>query len=152
MPPSRPFRLLHVEDDDDHHELLRLALQAAGPHVELARAHTGQEAIECFESASPFEGGLAPDLVVLDLRIPAPDGHEVLGFVKRDPRLRRIPVIVLTSSAGTGDIRQALDGAANAYVVKPTTAADFERFAAELRAFWEGWHEPDPDRDASALV
>ena len=152
MPPSRPFRLLHVEDDDDHHELLRLALQAAGPHVELARARTGQEAIGCLGASSPFEGGLAPDLVVLDLRIPAPNGHEVLDVVKRDPRLRRIPVVVLSSSAGTGDIQQALDRAANAYVVKPTTAEEFERFATELRAFWEGWHEPDPDRDVDALA
>lgn len=141
------FRVLHVEDDDDHHELFRLAITADDAPVEIARARDGASAMACFDGQPPFPGAVPPDLVVLDLKIPAPDGHEVLEYIKQHPRLRRIPVVILSTSSSERDVRRALESSANAYVSKPTTASGFEDLAADLRAFWESWNVSDPDRD-----
>jgi chemotaxis family two-component system response regulator Rcp1 len=103
-------------------------------HLTLAR--DGIEALEFLRRQGKFRGAHRPDLIVLDLNLPGRHGHEVLEEIKRDPDLKRIPVIILTSSTNEADIRKSYELSANCYVTKE---ADFHKFVENvrsIRAFW----------------
>lgn len=147
MPESKTFRVLHVEDDDDHHELFRLAFEAGSAPVLIERACDGASALAYFSGSSCISTAGVPDLIILDLNIPAPNGYEVLSFLKNDPRLRQIPVVILTTSSNEEDVRRAMAERANAFITKPSSASAFDRLAADLRGFWVEWNARNPDRD-----
>ncbi len=91
----------------------------------------GEDAIAYMRKQGRFAGVVTPDLVLLDLNLPRRDGREVLLDIKGDPQLRRIPVVVLTTSEAEEDVIAAYDLHANAYVRKPV---DFDQFVAAVRA------------------
>ncbi|GIU99283.1 MAG: two-component system response regulator [Actinomycetota bacterium] len=121
--PDR-LRILLVEDNPADAHLVAQALGGDGRCAELHVARTGEEALAYLR---PGPDGAAPrcDLILLDLRIPGTDGREVLAEVRRDPALRRTPVVVLSTSSAERDVLDAYDLHANAFVTKPL---DLEAF------------------------
>ena len=95
-------RLLLVEDNDDHALLAELALSEQVPGSVLERVKDGPAALRRLGHAAPQSDGPAPDVVVLDLNLPGLSGHEVLRAIKSDPRLRAMPVVVLSTSSAAG--------------------------------------------------
>ncbi len=131
-------RLLVVEDSESDIELLREALADSEPAVELDVVRHGEDALSFLRREGEFEAAARPDLVVLDLNLPRMGGFEVLSALREDvdPRLRRLPVIVFTTSAMTTDIDRAYDLHASSFVTKPS---GFEHYLDAVRAFREFW-------------
>lgn len=125
------MNLLLVEDNLGDVGLVREALKTCQATVELTVARDGQEALALLEREDR-----RPDLILLDLNLPRMDGREFLARVKSHPELRRIPVIVLTSSNAPKDILQAYELHANCYLVKPPDLAGIEQVVARFSEFW----------------
>ncbi|WCB96669.1 Response regulator rcp1 [Baekduia alba] len=135
---TRLHRLLVVEDSESDIELLREALSDSEPALELDVVRHGEDALSFLRREGEFESAACPDLVVLDLNLPRMGGFEVLRALREDvdPRLRRLPVVVFTTSATATDIDKAYDLHASSFVTKPTA---FEHYLDTVRAFREFW-------------
>ena len=131
-----PIRILMVEDNPGDVELTREALTEARVRNNLIVAEDGEEGLSILRREGPYEGGQTPDFVLLDLNLPTIDGREVLAEIKCDPELRRIPVIILSSSQDEEDILQTYDLRANAYVVKPVGLDEFIEVIRAVEGFW----------------
>ena len=83
-----------------------------------------------------YEAAVVPDIIILDLNLPSTDGKEVLEIIKFDPLLKRIPVIVLTSSEADKDIAESYDLHANCYIVKPVNVGEFMEVVQGVEHFW----------------
>lgn len=132
----RPFEILLVEDNPADARLTQEALPGAGADIALRHLRRGEEALAYLRREGRFRQAPWPDLILLDLNLPGLGGHEVLAEIKADPVLRRIPVIVLSSSQAPEEIQRVYDLHGNAYVVKPV---DLDRFLEAMRsveAFW----------------
>ncbi len=116
-------RILVVDDNTPSRELLRAVVK--GPNREVVEAAHGREALERAAAAPP-------DLVLLDLQIPAPDGFAVLRRLRGDPRLAAVPVVAVTASAMQGDREKALAAGFDEYITKPIVAAEVRRRVREL--------------------
>jgi chemotaxis family two-component system response regulator Rcp1 len=150
--PSRPasnraVQILLVEDSPSDVALTVSALRDGRITNDVHVARDGEQAMAFLQKMAPYEDAPTPDLVLLDLNLPRKDGREVLAEMKSDPRLRVIPVVVLTTSTAGMDIKRAYEGHANAFVSKPV---DFEEFLAAIRGIEEFWlalvrlpHHPD---------
>ena len=132
----RPIDILLVEDSPTDVLLAQEALEQAKVLNNLHVVSDGVEAMEFLRQQAPFEDAVRPDLILLDLNLPRKDGREVLAEVKADPLLKRIPVVVLTTSQDEQDIFRAYGLHANCYVSKPV---DFERFTEVVRAIESFW-------------
>ena len=122
--------VLLVEDDPGDVVLIREALEHNKVYNRLHVVSDGVQALEFLRGEGEHVGAPRPDLVLLDLNLPRKDGREVLAEVKEDPDLRRIPVVVLTTSKAEEDVLRSYDLHANAYVTKPV---DFDRFIEVVR-------------------
>ncbi|HEY1679440.1 MAG TPA: response regulator [Candidatus Sulfotelmatobacter sp.] len=130
--------ILLVDDDDNDLELTRRTLVQNKLANEIVVLHDGEEALNYLFRRGQFNGRPSPDpmLVLLDIKMPKVDGIEVLVAVKKDPLLREIPVVMLTSSREGPDVEQCYRHRANAYVVKPV---DFAQFADAVRTIGKFW-------------
>ena len=133
---SRPLELLLIEDNPADVRLTELALEEAEFHVNLTVAEDGEEALAMLRREGQFAEMARPDLVLLDLNLPKKDGREVLAEIKIDEDLRRIPVVVLTTSQRESDIRYVYDLQANSYITKPVDVADFDQIVRDLLRYW----------------
>lgn len=131
QPPSRPIEILLVEDDPGDVLITQEAFTDYKIANRLTVVSNGEDAIAYLRKQGRFAGVVTPDLVLLDLNLPRRDGREVLFDIKGDPQLRRIPVVILTTSEAEEDVIAAYDLHANAYVRKPV---DFDQFVAAVRA------------------
>jgi CheY-like chemotaxis protein len=122
--------ILLVEDDPGDVVLTREALSGSKLMNNVHVAENGEVAMKFLRRQDPFEDAPRPDLILLDLNMPRMDGREVLAAIKDDPELRRIPVVVLTTSEAEEDILRSYDLHANAYVTKPV---HFDRFMEVVR-------------------
>ena len=114
------WSVLLAEDNDDHALLIQMALERASRiPVEVHRARNGDEAISLVED-------IAPDLILLDLKMPGRSGHEVLEVIKGDDEFRKIPVAVLTSSDRDEDVAQSYGLGGNHFITKPENPAELE--------------------------
>jgi CheY-like chemotaxis protein len=127
---ARPIEILLVEDDPGDVLMTREALEDSKVINNLHVVDNGEEAIAFLRCEGDYAGSPRPDLVLLDLNLPRLDGREVLALVKADEDLRRIPVVVLTTSEAEEDVLRSYDLHANAYVTKPV---DFEQFSKVIR-------------------
>ena len=127
---TRPIEILLVEDDPGDVLITTEALEHSKVLNNLQCLSNGEEAMAYLRRDRRVRGRRRPDLILLDLNLPAVDGREVLAEIKADPALRRIPVVVLTTSAAEEDILRSYDLHANAYVTKPV---DFDRFVEVVR-------------------
>lgn len=122
--------VLLVEDDPGDVLIAREALSAANLDARLTVVSDGIQALQYLRRKGPYTDAARPDLILLDLNLPRMSGHEVLAEVKSDPELRRIPVVVLTTSSSEADVVKSYDLHANVYVCKPV---DFHEFAVVVK-------------------
>ncbi|KPM53536.1 two-component system response regulator [Frankia sp. CcI49] len=128
--PVVPVEVLLVEDDPGDVLMTREAFEDHKLKNNLNVVSDGVEALAYLRGEGVYAGATRPDLILLDLNLPRRDGREVLAEVKSDERLRRIPIVVLTTSEAEEDILRSYDLHANAYITKPV---DFERFVSVVR-------------------
>lgn len=136
MNPDKRSRVILMADDDvDDRLLVKEALsEAAVPH-RLLFAEDGQVLLECLRGSGTFADRTdapRPELILLDLNMPLKDGREVLREIRSDPVLRRIPVVVFTTSKADADVRQMYELGANSFVTKPAAFADLVRLMKRL--------------------
>lgn len=133
------MEILLVEDTPADAELAQIALRRCAYAGALTHLPDGERAIEWLErrdSGVDGEAATLPRLVLLDLKMPRVDGHEVLRHVKGSPRLKRLPVVVFTSSREERDIARAYELGANSYVVKPVEFGAYCAAMAEVVKYW----------------
>jgi chemotaxis family two-component system response regulator Rcp1 len=129
-PAARPLSVLLVEDDPGDVLIAREALRAANLATRLDVVNDGVEAIAYLRRSEGYADAERPDLILLDLNLPRMSGHEVLAELKADASLRRIPVVILTTSVAVADVVKSYDLYANVYVAKPV---DFDEFAGVVK-------------------
>ncbi len=130
------IRILLVEDNPADADLTRVNLEETKILHELFVAEDGLEAMAFLRQEGEHGDAPRPDLVLLDLNLPGMDGREVLTELKADPSLRRIPVVVLTSSEAEEDVVRSYDLQASAYVTKPVDLAGFGKIVRGIESFW----------------
>lgn len=135
----RPVEILLVEDNPGDVRLVQEGLTEVVTSYRLHVTMDGQEAVDFLQKSGGYSGVPSPDLVLLDLNLPKRSGHEVLAEIKRDPRTRRTPVIVLTSSKAEGDVECVYDLNANCYVQKPSDLDGMLAMLHAIKAFWLEW-------------
>lgn len=128
--------ILLVEDNEGDIELTKEAFDEAKFRNNLHIAQDGDEALDFLFKRNGYEDAVMPDIILLDLNLPGTDGKEVLEAIKSDARLKRIPVIVLTSSEADKDIVESYNLHANCYIVKPVSAAKFMKVVQSVENFW----------------
>ena len=128
--------ILLVEDNPGDARLLREALAEAKIRNRLHLVADGVEALAYLRRQDPFVAAFRPELILLDLNLPGKDGREVLAEIKRDEDLRRIPVVILTTSQAEADVARAYDLHANAYVTKPLDIEQFITVVKSIEDFW----------------
>lgn len=138
--------ILLVEDNPNDVELTLIALEKtrlANPVVSL---RDGEEALQYLHREGPWASRSEdnPAVILLDKKLPKIDGHEVLKAVRGDDKLKRIPVVMLTSSREESDLLRSYDLGVNAYVVKPVAFDDFMAAISDLGMFWAVLNEPPP--------
>jgi len=126
----RPLSVLLVEDDPGDVLIAREAMAAGQLSTRLDVVADGVEAMAYLRHEDAYGDVRRPDLILLDLNLPRMSGHEVLAEVKNDPQLRRIPVVVLTTSTAQEDIARSYDLHASVHVSKPV---DFDEFAGVVK-------------------
>jgi two-component system, chemotaxis family, response regulator Rcp1 len=129
------IHILLVDDNEGDILLTREALEEAKIVNKISIAYDGMEAIQFLRNNRPYGGG-GPDLILLDINLPKMNGTEVLTIIKNDPDLKRIPVIMLTTSSAEKDILSSYDNHANCYITKPV---DLERFMDVVRTIEDFW-------------
>ena len=147
MIDGEPILILLVEDDPAHAEIVRRNLEEFRVANRIVHVEDGQAALDYLFRQAAFAGPQSsprPSLVLLDLRLAKVDGLEVLRRIKEDDELKRIPTVVLTTSAAESDVVNAYNHGAGSYLVKPV---DFEKFSKLMEAFgfyWLAWNRfPD---------
>jgi CheY-like chemotaxis protein len=134
-----------VEDDPDDRHLLTRAFKKLGSSVPLRFACDGDEAVALLSAVtSSADHPMRPVVILLDLKLPRRSGLEVLTWVKAQPALRRIPVVILTSSRDQTDLKQAYDLGANSFLVKPSQPQALHRLIEHVNAYWLGHNELAP--------
>lgn len=131
-----PIDILLVEDSPSDVLLTREALRDARIANDLAIARDGEQAMAYLRQEGEYADTRRPDLVILDLNLPRMDGRAVLREIKGDDALRRIPVVVLTTSSSDGDVGDCYDNYVNCFLTKPI---DFEEFIDVVRSIEHFW-------------
>jgi CheY-like chemotaxis protein len=132
-------KILLVEDNRMDIELTLDAFSQARMKNNVEVVRNGQEAMDYLLGKGKYENRTEypmPDIILLDLKMPGIDGHEVLRRVKSTPKIKRIPVIILTSSKEEGDLITSYDSGANSYLVKPVS---FDGFLDVVKKFTDYW-------------
>ena len=145
----RLLRFLLVEDDADHAYLVRRSMTQSRISNELEHVHDGLEAIKYLDREAPYADRVRPDLILLDLKLPKVDGHEVLAHIKNSPTLKSIPVVVLTTSDAETDRAKAYADHANSYIVKPLDGAGFRTVIDHLKLYWGAVDAGPPSTDSA---
>jgi CheY-like chemotaxis protein len=133
---AKPVDLLLVEDNPGDIRLTREALKNGQIHVNLSVVHDGVEAIDFLRHKGQFADAPTPDLMLLDLNLPRKNGREVLSEIKTDPDLKRIPVLIMTTSRAEQDVNRAYNLNANCYITKPMDLDEFLRIVKAIEDFW----------------
>ncbi len=139
---GRPFLILLIEDNDDHAELMMRSLQEHRVINEVIHIKDGMEAMDFLFHRGIHAADIlsVPDLILLDLRLPRVDGLTILKAIKEDDTLKKIPVVIMTSSNAEKDVQTAYQYHANSYITKPIEFLDFTRMMEDLGYYWIGWN------------
>lgn len=133
---QRPIEILLVEDNPGDVRLTLEALREGKVRNNLSVVNDGVEAMAFLRREGKYAQSPRPDLVLLDLNLPKRDGREVLADIKREPSLKRIPVVVLTTSEAESDILKTYELHANCYITKPV---DLDRFITVVKSIDNFW-------------
>jgi two-component system, chemotaxis family, response regulator Rcp1 len=133
---GKPIKILLAEDNPGDVRLTQEALKEGKIRNELAVVGDGVEAISYLRREGNYAGVSRPDLILLDLNLPKKNGREVLAEIKADDVLKRIPVIILTSSKAEQDVVKTYESHANCYIVKPVELEEFIKVVSYINDFW----------------
>jgi CheY-like chemotaxis protein len=133
---SAPIEILLVEDNPGDIRLTQEVLKEGKVHNTLSIVENGVQAISFLRKESEYQDAPTPDLILLDLNLPKKDGREVLLDIKNDPELKKIPVVVLTTSQSEEDILKVYDLNANCYISKPVDFGEFIDVVKSIENFW----------------
>ena len=133
---TKSVDILLVEDNPGDVRLTQEALKEAKVLNNLFVVSDGVEALDFLRREGKYANAIRPDIILLDLNLPRKDGREVLSEVKSDPHLRRIPVVILTTSKAEEDVVRTYDLHANCYITKPV---DIEQFILVVKSVEEFW-------------
>ncbi len=140
---GNPAEILLVEDEAAHAMLTMRAIEDAKIANEIHWVADGEEAMNYLFRRGEYadkKKSPRPDLILLDLRLPKLDGHEVLKAIKESGDLKHIPVVVLTTSESEGDLAMAYSNYVNSYLVKPIDFGEFSEMIRELGFYWLIWN------------
>lgn len=132
----RPIEILLVEDSPGDVRLTQEILKDGKVHNHLSVVEDGAQAIAFLRKQEPYANAPQPDLILLDLNLPKINGQEVLAEIKADAKLRRIPVVILTTSEAEADVMRAYDLHANCYITKPIDLHQFIQVVRSIEEFW----------------
>ena len=133
---GKTVEILLVEDNPGDVRLTREALHEGRVLNELHVAGDGVEALAFLRHEGKFANSVHPDIILLDLNLPKMDGRELLAEIKMDPALRRIPVVILTTSKAEEDITRTYDLHANCFITKPVDLDQFIQVIKSIEDFW----------------
>jgi CheY-like chemotaxis protein len=139
MPVTRPIVILIADDDPDDREMIRDAFNENRLVNDLRFVEDGEALMDYLHHRGKFEDlkdSPLPGLILLDLNMPKKDGREALAEIKSDPALRRIPVVVLTTSKAEEDIYRTYNLGVNSFVTKPVTFDALVAVTRELGRYW----------------
>ena len=131
--------ILLVEDEYSHAELTIRAIKKTGRIYRIITVEDGEKALDYLFNRNGYEGQdlhPRPGLILLDIMLPGIDGIEVLKEIKEDPGLKRIPVVMLSTSERSEDINKSYDYYANSYITKPVNSQDFQRKINQVELYW----------------
>ncbi len=140
---GQPLGILLVEDNDDHAEIVKRSFRDHRMANCIHHVTDGPAALDYLLRQGGYSDpkkSPRPDVILLDLRLPKLDGLEVLHRIKQNEELRRIPVVILTSSREDCDVARAYDDHANSYLVKPMGFQKFTELMRDLGFYWLGWN------------
>jgi len=130
------IHILLVEDNEGDIVLTKEALSDAKIHNKVSVVRDGQEAIDFVNKGIEGEDDLLPDLILLDINLPKVDGKEVLHYIKSHSRLKKIPVVMLTTSSSELDVVDAYNNYANCFITKPVDLNKFFDVVRMIEDFW----------------
>lgn len=136
---NKNFLILHVEDDANDVLLIERAFRKANFSGKVVFINDGDQALAYLSGAKDYgdrERFPLPTVLMMDVKLPRKSGLEVLAWLRAQPLLRRLPVVMLTSSKQPGDINQAYDSGANCYLIKPVNFDDLIQMIKTLEIFW----------------
>lgn len=133
---GQPIEILLVEDNAGDARLAQEALKDSKILNNVSVVEDGVEAMAFLRQQGAYATSPRPDLILLDLNLPKKDGREVLAEIKSDDRLKRIPVVILTTSKAEEDIIKSYDLHANCYITKPIDLEQFMRVVKSIEDFW----------------
>jgi len=131
-----PIHILLVEDNEGDIILTMEALKHGRVRNKISIARDGEQAIRFLNKEGAYSGAERPDLILLDMNLPRIDGKEVLTYIKNDPDLKAIPVVMLTTSTAEKDILEAYKNYANCYISKPVDLEKFFDVVQKIENFW----------------
>jgi len=134
--PAQPIEILLVEDNPADVRLTQEIFKEGKISNVINVAWNGEEALAYLRQEGHFQSVTLPDIILLDLNLPRKDGREVLAEIKADPKLKRIPVVILTTSEAETDLVQSYDSHANCYIVKPVDLDQFITVVKAVEGFW----------------
>jgi CheY-like chemotaxis protein len=134
--PIKPAHILLVEDNEGDVLLTLEAFEECKLETEISVAKNGQEALDFLFKKGAYTNAKKPDLILLDINIPIFSGHEVLERIKSDPDLKKIPVIMLSTSTHQKDLDKAYKNHCNSYVKKPIDIEEFLTAILKIQDFW----------------
>ncbi len=129
-------RILLVEDSEADVRLTKEAIKESKIDIGLDVVNDGVAATDFLRKSGKYKDAARPDIIILDLNLPRKDGREVLADIKNDPDLKRIPVVVMTSSKSEEDIIKCYDNYANCYITKPLDLGKFIEVVQAIEGFW----------------
>lgn len=130
-----PLNILLIEDNQDHVRILKWAFEQARRRTLLRFLRDGEEAVEELKRAAEQKNP-PPDLIFLDFNLPRVDGRKVLKMLKADPVMKKIPVIILSSSDREEDVQMAYDLGANTYVSKSVVLGELSTILQDILDYW----------------
>jgi len=136
---NQPMKLSHillVEDNEGDILLTKEAFEESKVKTTISVAKNGKEALDFLFKKGVFADAEKPDLILLDINMPIFNGHEVLRQIKADPVLKKIPVIMLTTSSSQKDISEAYENHCNSYIKKPLEISEFLIAILKIEEFW----------------
>jgi len=136
LPGQRAARILLIEDNKGDTILLQRAFSRSGTFVEFIVKDRAEAALEMLQSHQGRYGSLRPDLIIVDLNLPAMDGLKFLEMVKSDQETLGIPIIVMSSSTSDSDISESYRRHANGYIAKPLSTHSYDAVANQIVEYW----------------
>jgi len=141
----RNAQVLLIEDNHGDAVLTRRAFRRSKLANDITVAETGEKGLSILRREGDYAEAPRPDIILLDLNLPHMHGQEFLSVVKTDPDLRRIPVIVLSSSSADSDVSSCYDRHANGYITKPVMTDTYDDIVSKIEQYWFSLMQMPPD-------